>query len=59
MASFDDNGFPVVHLSHDGWSTDDEATATCFCGSVQLVLVSYSYSSHHSRNLQTSDRTRE
>lgn len=43
MASFDDNGFPVVHLSHDGWSTDDEATATCFCGAVQLVLVSYPY----------------
>ncbi|KAH6955503.1 Mss4-like protein [Fusarium avenaceum] len=38
MASFDDNGFPVVHLSHDGWSTDDETTATCFCGAVQLVL---------------------
>ncbi|KAM0245635.1 hypothetical protein ACHAP5_005285 [Fusarium lateritium] len=38
MASFDDNGFPVVHLSNDGWSTEDEATATCFCGAVQLVL---------------------
>ncbi|KAM0343586.1 hypothetical protein ACHAPU_008337 [Fusarium lateritium] len=38
MTSFDDKGFPVVHLSNDGWSTDDEATATCFCGAVQLVL---------------------
>lgn len=33
--------FPVVHLSLDGWSTEEEATATCFCGSVQVVLVSY------------------
>ncbi|EWZ48572.1 Mss4-like protein [Fusarium oxysporum f. sp. albedinis] len=38
MTSFDDHGFPVVHLSSDGWSTEDEATATCFCGAVQLVL---------------------
>lgn len=40
MTSFDDRGFPIVGLSNDGWSTEDEATATCFCGSVQLVLVS-------------------
>ena len=40
MATFDDNGFPVVNLTNDGWSTEDEATATCFCGAVQLVLVS-------------------
>ncbi|CAD0025243.1 unnamed protein product [Aureobasidium pullulans] len=39
MASFDDRGFPVVHLSDDGWSTEEEATATCFCGAVQLILV--------------------
>ncbi|KAG2170065.1 hypothetical protein JADG_009804 [Aureobasidium aubasidani] len=38
MASFDDRGFPVVHLSDDGWSTEEEATATCFCGAVQLIL---------------------
>lgn len=40
MTSFDDRGYPIVGLSHDGWSTETEATATCFCGSVQLVLVS-------------------
>lgn len=40
MASFDDRGFPVVHLSDDGWSNEEEATATCFCGAVQLILVS-------------------
>jgi hypothetical protein len=40
MDTFDDNSFPVANLSSDGWSTDDEATATCFCGTVQLVLVS-------------------
>ena len=37
---FNDHGFPVLHLSDDGWSTENEATATCFCGAVQLVLVS-------------------
>jgi len=34
------NIFPIVNLSDNGWSTDDEATATCFCGAVQLALVS-------------------
>ncbi|TIA28295.1 hypothetical protein D6C78_10810 [Aureobasidium pullulans] len=38
MTSFDDRGFPVAHLSHHGWSTEEEATATCFCGAVQLIL---------------------
>lgn len=32
--------FPVAGLAHDGWSTEDEATATCFCGAVQLAFVS-------------------
>lgn len=40
MAASDDKGFPMVNLTNDGWSTEDEATATCFCGAVQLVLVS-------------------
>ncbi|KAF3003099.1 hypothetical protein E8E13_008071 [Curvularia kusanoi] len=35
---FDDHGFPIVNKSTDGWSTESEATATCFCGSVQLIL---------------------
>ncbi|KAJ1335901.1 GFA family protein [Microdochium nivale] len=28
--------FPLAGLARDGWSTDDRATATCYCGSVQL-----------------------
>ena len=40
MNTLDNNTFPIVNLSDDGWSTDDEATATCFCGAVQLILVS-------------------
>lgn len=30
---------PLASLARDGWSTDEEATATCFCGAVQLVFV--------------------
>ncbi|KAI0400263.1 Mss4-like protein [Xylaria palmicola] len=29
---------PHNSLQQDGWSTDTEATATCFCGAVQLAL---------------------
>ncbi|KAI0444227.1 Mss4-like protein [Xylaria telfairii] len=29
---------PFNSLQQDGWSTDTEATATCFCGAVQIVL---------------------
>ncbi|KAH7310305.1 Mss4-like protein [Rhexocercosporidium sp. MPI-PUGE-AT-0058] len=28
--------FPLAGSANDGWSKDDEATATCFCGAVQL-----------------------
>ncbi|CAD0088166.1 unnamed protein product, partial [Aureobasidium vineae] len=38
MSTSNDQDFPVIHLSDDGWSTEEEATATCFCGGVQLVL---------------------
>lgn len=31
---------PLTSLARDGWSTDEEATATCFCGAVQLAFVS-------------------
>lgn len=31
---------PVAGLARDGYSRDDEATATCFCGAVQLAFVS-------------------
>lgn len=27
---------PLTGLANDGWSKDGEATATCFCGAVQL-----------------------
>jgi hypothetical protein len=32
--------FPLAGGADDGWSTEDEATATCFCGAVQLSFVS-------------------
>ncbi|CAG7555753.1 unnamed protein product [Fusarium equiseti] len=28
--------FPLAGQAKDGWSTEDEATATCYCGGVQL-----------------------
>lgn len=31
---------PLSGLTRDGWSTEDEATATCACGKVQMVVVS-------------------
>ncbi|PWN39112.1 hypothetical protein IE81DRAFT_295313 [Ceraceosorus guamensis] len=30
--------FPNAGLVRDGWSKEDEATATCYCGSVQLAF---------------------
>ena len=36
---------PLAGLAADGWSTEDEATATCLCGAVQLVFVSPAESS--------------
>ncbi|KUJ12949.1 uncharacterized protein LY89DRAFT_785495 [Mollisia scopiformis] len=37
-ATFDKtkSNFPLAGIARDGWSTEDEATATCFCGAVQL-----------------------
>lgn len=32
--------FPLAGGAEDGWSKEDEATATCFCGAVQLAFVS-------------------
>ena len=32
--------FPLAGMSEDGYSKEDEATATCFCGAVQLAFVS-------------------
>lgn len=31
---------PLAGGADDGWSTENEATATCYCGAVQLVFVS-------------------
>ncbi|TVY84849.1 hypothetical protein LSUE1_G001125 [Lachnellula suecica] len=33
--------FPLAGLATDGWSTEDEATATCFCGAVQLSFPTH------------------
>ncbi|RDW62817.1 hypothetical protein BP5796_11119 [Coleophoma crateriformis] len=33
--------FPLAGLANDGWSTEDEATATCFCGAVQLSFPTH------------------
>lgn len=35
-----DVNIPHNGLAEDGWTKGDEATATCFCGSVQMVFVS-------------------
>ncbi|KAK1255706.1 hypothetical protein MKX07_007965 [Trichoderma sp. CBMAI-0711] len=29
---------PLSGVARDGWSTDTEATATCFCGAVQIAF---------------------
>ncbi|KAJ9642200.1 uncharacterized protein PV06_03234 [Exophiala oligosperma] len=41
MAATHDNSkpfFPLAGVAMDGWSTEDKATATCFCGAVQLAF---------------------
>ncbi|KAI1380163.1 Mss4-like protein [Hypoxylon crocopeplum] len=41
MAATADKSKPYIPLNSgatDGWSTDSEATATCFCGAVQLAF---------------------
>lgn len=43
MAAAVDNSKPYIPLAggaDDGWSKDDQATATCYCGAVQLAFVS-------------------
>lgn len=34
--------FVIAGAKHGGWSTEDEATATCYCSQVQLKFVSNS-----------------
>lgn len=31
---------PRSSVVRDGWSTEEEATVTCYCGAVQLAVVS-------------------
>jgi hypothetical protein len=43
MADHADKSQPWIPLAggaSDGWSKDGEATATCYCGAVQLAFVS-------------------
>lgn len=47
--------FPLAGLANDGWSKDGEATATCFCGAVQLAFVCHP---PHKSHTGTTDLTR-
>ena len=40
MTSGTADNIPLAGLARDGWSKDGKATATCYCGAVQLVVVS-------------------
>jgi hypothetical protein len=31
---------PLAGCADDGWTKEDQATATCYCGGVQLAFVS-------------------
>ncbi|KAF8148542.1 Mss4-like protein [Mycena galopus ATCC 62051] len=37
----DDSYFPLAGCATDGWSNEREATATCFCGAVQLKFPTH------------------
>jgi hypothetical protein len=42
MAAAADKSKPYIPLAggaDDGWSKEDQATATCYCGAVQLAFV--------------------
>jgi hypothetical protein len=47
--------FPLAGASHDGWSEEDRATATCFCGAVQLsfVCTHHAYDPRSASNITT------
>ncbi|KAF9871974.1 histidine acid [Colletotrichum karsti] len=36
-----DANFPLAGIATDGWSNEDEATATCLCGTVQLAFPTH------------------
>ena len=40
-------------LKQDGYSRDDEATATCYCGAVQLAFVSQRLKLHSNKTEET------
>lgn len=43
MAAASDNSKPYIPVAggaDDGWSKEGQATATCYCGAVQLAFVS-------------------
>jgi hypothetical protein len=42
MSKDDRSKFARKSLTGDGWSNEDEATVTCLCGAVQMVVVSLS-----------------
>ena len=42
---------PYMPLGTDGYSNDKEATATCFCGAVQLAFVRFIFQSFTSTQL--------
>jgi hypothetical protein len=48
--------FPIAGMARDGWSTEDEATATCMCGAVQLSFVSFSTVSDFTLLVHLSER---
>ncbi|UQC79122.1 uncharacterized protein CLUP02_04601 [Colletotrichum lupini] len=41
---------PLAGVAQDGWSTENEATATCLCGAVQLSFVRFHINSSHNTN---------
>ena len=42
--------FPLSGIATDYWSKEDEATATCLCGTVQLAFVSLGPAFAHERH---------
>jgi hypothetical protein len=40
-------------LKQDGYSRDGEATATCYCGAVQLAFVSQHFELHYNKTEET------
>jgi hypothetical protein len=43
---------PLAGGAQDGWTKEDEATATCYCGAVQLAFVRLNHIFAESEALQ-------